>query len=347
MAATLDIISGGRLELGLGAGWNEEDARAYGIDLHDSLKDRFDAFDEGCESIIGLLTKETTTFNGRFVQLPEARCEPKPVQPHPPICIGGTGERRTLRSVARFAQHWNFPGGDVDTFRRKVGVCRRGSRSRSRLPVTAAPRVGARADRGRARSAGDLTPDATVPRMSRTRILVAALVVALVALVAHPAGAGGSGGSGSGGSGSSGDRVQTTEFHVTLTSEGSTLQQVGKSGEITYGWNHLTGTAASDSGDIKVDMLGNVQYTEGSGPFFGFVTLRFASLSDVAFRMRGRAALQSDGSTDLKAKLRVIGGNGALIGVKGGGEFTGTRAAAVGSPIELDFTIRLRGLDFG
>lgn len=123
MAATLDIISGGRLELGLGAGWNEEEARAYGIDLHDSLKDRFDAFDEGCEAIIGLLTEETTTFDGRFVQLTDARCEPKPVQqPHPPICIGGTGERRTLRSVARFAQHWNFPGGDVDTFRRKVEV---------------------------------------------------------------------------------------------------------------------------------------------------------------------------------------------------------------------------------
>lgn len=181
--------------------------------------------------------------------------------------------------------------------------------------------------------------------MSRPRILVPALVVALAALVAQPAGAGGSGDSGSGASSS--DRVQTTEFHVTLTSEGSTLQQVGKSGEITYGWNHLTGTATSDSGDIQVDMLGNVQYTEGSGPFFGFVTLRFASLSDVAFRMRGRATLQSDGSTDLKAKLRVIGGNGAMIGVKGGGTFAGTRAAAVGSPIELDVTIRLRGIDIG
>jgi F420-dependent oxidoreductase-like protein len=125
MAATLDIVSHGRLELGIGAGWNEEEAAAYGIDLHGSLRDRFDAFDEGCEALIGLLRDETTTLEGRFVHLTDARCEPKPVQrPHPPICIGGTGERRTLRSVARYAQHWNFPGGDVETFRRKLDVLR-------------------------------------------------------------------------------------------------------------------------------------------------------------------------------------------------------------------------------
>ena len=123
MVATVDIVSEGRLDLGIGAGWNVEEATAYGIDLHDSLTDRFDAFDEGCEAIIGLLSNETTTLDGRFVRLTDARCNPKPVQrPHPPICIGGTGERRTLWSVARFAQHWNFPGGDVATFARKRGV---------------------------------------------------------------------------------------------------------------------------------------------------------------------------------------------------------------------------------
>ena len=123
MAATLDVISDGRLELGLGAGWNEEEAGAYGIDLHATLTDRFDAFDEGVEAIIGLLANETTTLDGKFVQLAAARCEPKPVQrPHPPIVIGGAGERRTLRSVARYAQHWNFPGGLPEFFvqRREV-----------------------------------------------------------------------------------------------------------------------------------------------------------------------------------------------------------------------------------
>ena len=123
MAATLDIVSDGRLELGLGAGWNEEEAAAYGIDIHSTLTDRFDAFDEGVEAIIGLLANETTTFEGRFVQLTDAMCNPKPVQrPHPPIVIGGAGERRTLRSVARFAQHWNFPGGTAEFFLQRRGV---------------------------------------------------------------------------------------------------------------------------------------------------------------------------------------------------------------------------------
>src|SRR5581483_10112571 len=90
-----------------------------------TLTDRFDAFDEACEMIVGLLTNTTTSFKGRFYELTEARCEPKPVQqPHPPICIGGTGERRTLRSVARFAQHWNYPGGPIDQFKHKLDVLR-------------------------------------------------------------------------------------------------------------------------------------------------------------------------------------------------------------------------------
>ena len=135
MAATLDVVSGGRLELGVGAGWNDEEANAYGIDLHSSLSDRFDAFDEACEVIIGLLTNETTTFTGRFFQLTDARCEPKPVQkPHPPICIGGGGERRTLRAVARYAQHWNYPGGPVDEFQRKLDVLRAHCRDAGRDP---------------------------------------------------------------------------------------------------------------------------------------------------------------------------------------------------------------------
>ena len=125
MAAALDIVSGGRLELGLGAGWNEVEAKAYGIDLHPTLTERFDAFDEGCEAIIALLTNETTTFDGRYVQLADAYCNPKPVQrPHPPICIGGRGERRTLRAAARYAQHWNYPGGPLEEFVARLAVLR-------------------------------------------------------------------------------------------------------------------------------------------------------------------------------------------------------------------------------
>ena len=83
MAAALDIISGGRLELGIGAGWNEEESGAYGIELG-TLTDRFDRFEEACQVLIGLLSQETTDFGGRFYQLTAARNEPKgPQRPHP------------------------------------------------------------------------------------------------------------------------------------------------------------------------------------------------------------------------------------------------------------------------
>src|SRR3979409_1474810 len=93
MAAALDIISNGRLELGIGAGWNEEESGAYGIELG-TIKERFDRFEEACQVLIGLLSQETPDFSGMYSRLPGARCEPKgPQRPHPPICIGGSGER--------------------------------------------------------------------------------------------------------------------------------------------------------------------------------------------------------------------------------------------------------------
>lgn len=108
MAAAVDIISEGRLELGLGAGWNELEADAYGIDLGASVGERMDMFDEGVEAVVGLLSQEETTLDGKHVKLINARNEPKgPQRPHPPIVIGGKGEKRTLRTVARWADHWN------------------------------------------------------------------------------------------------------------------------------------------------------------------------------------------------------------------------------------------------
>lgn len=122
VATALDHVSRGRLELGVGAGWNEEESRAYGIELG-SLTERFDRFDEALEVLVGLLTNETTTFEGRYYRLTEARNEPKPVQrPHPPIVIGGTGPRRTLRAAARWAQHWNHPGATPETWQRSRDV---------------------------------------------------------------------------------------------------------------------------------------------------------------------------------------------------------------------------------
>jgi F420-dependent oxidoreductase-like protein len=122
MVATIDIISGGRLELGLGAGWNEQESGAYGIELG-TPGERSDRFEEACEVILGLLSAETTTFSGKYYQLNEARCEPKPVQqPHPPLCVGGSGERRTLRTAARFAQHWNSVRPDPAEITHKLEV---------------------------------------------------------------------------------------------------------------------------------------------------------------------------------------------------------------------------------
>jgi F420-dependent oxidoreductase-like protein len=122
MAAAVDIISGGRLELGVGAGWNEDESGAYGIELG-TITERFDRFEEACQVLIGLLSQETTDFDGQFYRLKAARNEPKgPQRPHPPICIGGNGEKRTLRIAAKYAQHWNFVGGTPAEFARKRDV---------------------------------------------------------------------------------------------------------------------------------------------------------------------------------------------------------------------------------
>ncbi|GAA1950418.1 LLM class F420-dependent oxidoreductase [Amycolatopsis minnesotensis] len=122
MATALDLISGGRLELGIGAGWHEEESAAYGIPLGTPAQ-RSDRFEEACEVLTGLMSQESTTFQGEYYQLTDARNEPKGVQrPHPPICIGGNGEKRTLRTAARFAQHWSFLGGTPSEFARKRDV---------------------------------------------------------------------------------------------------------------------------------------------------------------------------------------------------------------------------------
>lgn len=107
MAATLDHIAGGRFELGLGAGWNEMETDAYGLRLG-PLKERFDRFDEGIEVIRSLLDQRETNFSGTFFQLSGAWCEPKPIQAKLPIVVGGKGPRRTLRTVARWADQWDM-----------------------------------------------------------------------------------------------------------------------------------------------------------------------------------------------------------------------------------------------
>ena len=127
MATTLDIISDGRLDLGLGAGWNLEESDAYGIELG-TVTERLDRFEEGVEVIIRLLSQEVTDFEGRYYKITDARCEPKGIQhPHLPVLIGGGGRKRTLAIVAKWAQKWDGGFRSVlewqDTNEALVGHC--------------------------------------------------------------------------------------------------------------------------------------------------------------------------------------------------------------------------------
>jgi F420-dependent oxidoreductase-like protein len=106
MAVTADHVSGGRFTLGIGAGWQVNEHRQYGIALPPT-GELIDRFEEAVQVIRSLLTQPTTTFDGKHYQLTEALCEPKPVQQPLPLLIGASGERRMLGVVARWADHWN------------------------------------------------------------------------------------------------------------------------------------------------------------------------------------------------------------------------------------------------
>ncbi len=109
MVVTLDRVSGGRAVLGLGAGWQQNEHAAYGIDFYD-VRTRLARLDEACAVVRHLLDDERSDFDGRFYTLTDAPLEPKPVQQHLPLLVGGGGEKVTLRIVARWADEWNTWG---------------------------------------------------------------------------------------------------------------------------------------------------------------------------------------------------------------------------------------------
>ena len=117
MVTTLDHISGGRAIAGLGAGWQVNEHRAYGIDLL-SPGDRSDRFEESVAVVASLLRQERTTFDGRFFQLADAPNKPAPVQDRLPVLVAGGGERRTLPTAARYADVWHA-WGKPDAFAAK------------------------------------------------------------------------------------------------------------------------------------------------------------------------------------------------------------------------------------
>lgn len=135
-AATVDQLSGGRLVLGLGAGWQQNEHDAYGIPLPDP-KPRLDMLEEACQVVMGLLRQPRTTFAGAYYQLDNAPCEPKPVQERLPLLIGGGGEKRTLRIAARFADEWNV-WGTPEIVAHKSGVLERHCDDVGRDPNTIA-----------------------------------------------------------------------------------------------------------------------------------------------------------------------------------------------------------------
>lgn len=106
-AATLDVISGGRFELGIGAGWKEDEWRAYGYGFP-TLKERLDALGDHLEVITRMLAPGHATFHGEYASVEDAINVPKGIQAHIPIIVGGNGENRTFRYAARFADELNL-----------------------------------------------------------------------------------------------------------------------------------------------------------------------------------------------------------------------------------------------
>jgi F420-dependent oxidoreductase-like protein len=111
LATTLDHLSGGRAVLGIGGAWFEREHEAFGIEAWGSgFGERLDRLDEAVGLLRRLLDGERVTHEGRFYTFHDALCEPRPIQPHLPILIGGSGPQKTLRTTARYADGWNAGG---------------------------------------------------------------------------------------------------------------------------------------------------------------------------------------------------------------------------------------------
>lgn len=136
MATTLDVISRGRVDFGIGSGWFEREHQAFGIPFR-TARERCEMLDEALGLIRALWTEREATFSGRYYTLDKAIAEPKPVQrPYPPILVAASGEKRMLRIVARHADAWNGFGSPA-VFRHKIAVlerhCEREGRDAARI----------------------------------------------------------------------------------------------------------------------------------------------------------------------------------------------------------------------
>jgi F420-dependent oxidoreductase-like protein len=125
MGATLDVISGGRLDFAIGAGWFEPEYNAYGYEFPDT-RTRIDQLAESVQIIRSMWTKDNPSFKGKYYEINNAFCNPKPLQkPHPVISIGGSGEKYLLRVVAELADEWNCPATAAAEFDHKFNVLKK------------------------------------------------------------------------------------------------------------------------------------------------------------------------------------------------------------------------------
>lgn len=120
MAATLDVVTGGRLLVGIGGAWQQNEHEAYGIPFY-TVPERLARLDEACRVLKALWTQPRANFRGRYYQLTDAPLMPKPVQkPYPELMIGGGGEKVTMRLAAKHADHWNCWGGPETHARKRT-----------------------------------------------------------------------------------------------------------------------------------------------------------------------------------------------------------------------------------
>jgi alkanesulfonate monooxygenase SsuD/methylene tetrahydromethanopterin reductase-like flavin-dependent oxidoreductase (luciferase family) len=123
LATTLDHLSGGRAVLGLGGAWFEREHEAFGIDFGSGFGERLDRLDESAMLIRRLLDGETVTHDGPVYPMRDALCQPRPLQPRLPIMIGGSGPKKTLRTLAKYGDQWNAMGS-LDMLKASDGILR-------------------------------------------------------------------------------------------------------------------------------------------------------------------------------------------------------------------------------
>jgi F420-dependent oxidoreductase-like protein len=146
IVTTADILSEGRAFLGLGAAWYEREHRALGVP-YPPVSERFERLEEALQICLQMWSDNDGPYHGKHYQLAETICVPQPIQrPHPPILIGGSGERKTLRFVAKYADECNLFGGDIKEAKHKLEVLARHCENEGRDPATVRKTLQGRGD---------------------------------------------------------------------------------------------------------------------------------------------------------------------------------------------------------